>query len=269
MRLFVGAFSLALVAACMPQAERAPVGGDEALTAAAGEATRQDNIIAEYIVTYVDGATPTINIKGHEPTITIGKERIHFQSQCIYADWTYQRDGETISTKPYYEPGSGMCARALAPGEIAIEDGIKGAKTIRQIRGGLYLEGGGHRLELRRMVDPATLATRAVNLAGEWRVAELDGEQIQKPYRIALSANHDQIWWEPGCALQYRHYTIQGSRFDTRPVDLSGHEVCDIAYPEELARIWSAMDAADTIERTRANGVLISGNGRSVTLFSQ
>jgi hypothetical protein len=155
------------------------------------------------------------------------------------------------------------------PGEVAIQDGFEEATTIRRIRGGLYLEGGGPRLELRRVVDPAAIAARAMDLAGEWRVAERDDKRIDKPYAVALSVDHEHIWWEPACASQYRPYTIQGSRFDTDPVNLSGREVCDIRVPDELARIWSAMDAADTIQRTPANGVSISGNGRSVTLFSQ
>ena len=268
MQGFLGAFSLALVAACMPQAGTRPPGGDKVHDAAADE-FMQDGILGKYVVKFVDGAPPTINIKGHEPTVTIGKQRIHFQSQCIYADWTYQRTGETISTKPYFVPGSGMCARALAPGEIAIQSGLEKSRTIRRVRGGLSLEGGGPRLELRRVVDPAVIAARAVDLAGEWRVDEIDGKGIDKPYAIALSADHEQTWWEPACASQYRTYTIQGSRFDTQPVDLSGREVCNIGVPEELARVWSALDAAGAIERTPANGVLISGNGRSVTLFSQ
>jgi hypothetical protein len=267
MRLLVGAFSLALVA-CTAQPGSAPVPGDKALARPAGE-PRQDDIVGEYVVIYVDGAPRVINIKGHEPTVTIGKERIHFQSQCIYADWTYKLDGERISTKPYFVSGSGMCARGLALGEVAIQDGFAGARTIRRLRDGLYLEGEGHRLQMRRVIDQAALATRAVDLAGEWRVAELDGKEIDKSYGIALSADHEQIWWQPECALQYRSYTIQDSRFDSRPVDLSNRAVCDIAVPEEIARIWSAIDASDTIERTHANGVRISGSGRSVTLFSQ
>ena len=46
-------------------------------------------------------------------------------------------------------------------------------------------------------------------------------------------------------------------------------EGCDIGFPEELPQIVSVLEAADRIERTPENGVLISGNGRSVTLFSQ
>ena len=153
MRLFFGAFSLALTGACMPEAGSAPVGGNEVLAPAAGVAT-QDDIIGKYVVKYVNGAPPTINIEGHEPTITIGKERIHFQSQCIYADWTYERVGVEISTEPYYVPGSAMCARALAPGETAIQDGFEKASTIRRTNGGLHFEGGGYRLELHRVVAP-------------------------------------------------------------------------------------------------------------------
>ena len=258
-----GALAFAL-AACAPEAGDAPGSGD-----APAVATARDDILGTYVVKYVDGAPPIINIEGHQPMVTIGEDRIHFQSQCIYADWTYERDGEAISTEPYYEPGSGMCARGLAPGETAIQDAFGAADTIRRIRGGLFLEGGGHRLELHRVADEASKANRAVDLAGEWRVAAIDGRALDTGHGVALKADYEQIWWEPDCALQYRDYMIEGSRFDARPVDLSGQAVCDIGFPDELLRVWSAMDAADTIERTSANGVLISGNGRSVTLFSQ
>jgi hypothetical protein len=149
MRLFLVAFLVALLTACMPEAGTAPVSESETVVPAADEVSR-DDIIGKYVVELVNGAPPTINIEGHEPTITISAQRIHFQSQCIYADWTYERDGEAISTEPYYEPGSGMCARGLAPGETAIQDGIDKATTVRRIREGLQLEGGGYRLELHR-----------------------------------------------------------------------------------------------------------------------
>lgn len=108
-------------------------------------------IEGRFIVTTVDGREPVINIKGYEPTVTIGAGRIHFQSQCIYADWTYVQHAGQVSTKTYFEPGSGMCARGLAPGEIAIEDAFSKATAIEPAAsGGLTVLGGGHRLELRR-----------------------------------------------------------------------------------------------------------------------
>lgn len=87
-------------------------------------------VSGEYIITSVDGAPPVINIAGHDASITIDQNRIHFQSQCIYADWTYRRNGVAISTEPYYEPGSAMCARGLAPGEVAIQAIITDASTV-------------------------------------------------------------------------------------------------------------------------------------------
>jgi hypothetical protein len=263
MHRFMPLLALAL-AACSPDA---PVVGPETAVATAATSNQPQDILGEYTVVFVDGAPPVINIAGYEPTITIGRERIHFQSQCVYADWTYERNGESISAEPYYVPGSAMCARGLAPGETAIQNAFGSIELIRPVRGGLYIEGGGHRLQLRRIVSQAEIASRAVDLTGAWRVAALDGVRTNEP--IALMADHEQIWWEPECALQYRAYTIEGSRFDSAPVDLSGQAVCDIAFPEELPRIWSALDAANTIARTPSDQVLISGRGRSLTLYPQ
>jgi hypothetical protein len=264
-RNYLAGALFALAVACTPEKGGAPAVANEAPAAAAQKAA-QDTVVGKYVVRYVNGAPPLINIEGHEPTITIGEGRIHFQSQCIYADWTYKLDGEAITTKTYYEPGSGMCARANAPGETAIQRGFDKATTLRRIRRGLFVEGGGHSLELHRILDETAIMDREVELAGEWKVAVIDGKALANEHKVALSADHQEIWWEPGCALQYRLYTIHGRRFDTRPVDLSNLAMCDIGTPEQLARIWSAMDAADTIAPTRANGVVISGNGRSVTL---
>ena len=260
------AASVLALAACAPDAPAVSPEPDVSMRSVAQQ--QEQDIEGEYTVIFVDGAPPIINIQGSEPTITFGPERIHFQSQCIYADWTYRRSGKSISTKSYYEPGSGMCARGLAPGETAIQDAFGSLDTIRRIRGGLYLEGGGHRLQLQRKVDPAKIGSRAVDLTGRWRVVSVDGEEISKAQVIALTADHEQIWWEPECALQYRAYSSSGSGFDSAPVNLSGHAVCDIAVPEELPRIWSALDAADTIARTSSDGVLVSGGGRSVRLLA-
>ena len=268
MRSFAAAFAIALFG-CAPDAPATRSQASALPATPAVAAIQQQGIEGEYTVVFVDGAPPVINIKGHEPTVTIGPDRIHFQSQCIYADWTYELNGGAISTRPYYKPGSAMCARGLAPGETLIQDAFGSLETIRRIRGGLYGEGGGHRVQLRRKVDAAQVASRAVDLAGAWRVAAIDGKPLGTSHGIALTADHDQIWWEPECALQYRAYRIEGARFDTEAADWSPREVCDIGFPAELPRIWSALDAADAIARTGSNGVLISGGGRSVLLYAQ
>lgn len=254
----------ATLIACAP-ADPHEQAAEQARQAAAGR-----SIQGEYLVTYVNEAAPLINIEGHDPTVKISADRVHFQSQCIYADWSYSRDGEDFEASPwdYGDAGIAMCARALAPGEEAISAAIENADTVRFVRSGIWFSGEGGTVQLERIPDPAEVAARAVDLRGEWRVAGLDGEEISEP--IALSIDFENILWEPGCAGQSLDYRIEGDRFYADYIVPQGPvTVCSIGYPDELIEIWHALDAAETIERTPENGVRIHGNGRSVTLFSQ
>ncbi len=264
MRLLSLSFAMALLA-CSPD-QAAP---DTELPNA-GKA-EQRSLDGRYVVTFVNEAEPGIGIEGHEPIITISPGRIHFQSQCIYEDWSFERDNEQIETAPWDYGGEPavMCSRGLAPGEKAIIAAIGKADTVRFVQSGLWLSGSKGTVQVRRIPDPDEVAQRAVDLTGSWRVAGLDGQPIDATYAIALTADFEEIWWEPGCALQGAHYSITANRFQADRYDDVAAERCDIGFPEELSRVWSALDAADTIERMPDNGVRISGNGRSVTLFSQ
>ncbi len=129
--------------------------------------------------------------------------------------------------------------------------------------------------------DPtASPANAPTTLAGEWRVAGIDGAAFDEPYGLALSADDKEIWWSPRCAGQSIRYRIDGGRFEVvppppPPAPAPGAEpnppvaVCAIGLPERLPEVMNAIRAADRIERTPQNGVRLSGKGRSVTLFSQ
>ena len=116
---------------------------------------------------------------------------------------------------------------------------------------------------------PAEPIDQVATLDGHWRVAGMDGAEVQGQYAIALTGDERAIWWEPRCAGQSVDYTIDGTSFSATDPNGPDQIVCDIGFPEELDQLWSAMLAADTIERTPENGISISGNGRSVLLFSQ
>lgn len=128
------------------------------------------------------------------------------------------------------------------------------------------------REDARIALEPAT-ADAPATLAGEWRVAGIDGEPFDEPYGIALSADRDEIWWEPRCARMELAYRISGTRFAVVPPAGSRPSaplpVCKIAPPPRLAEVMDAIRAADRIERTPQNGVRLSGHGRSLTLFGQ
>ena len=245
-----------------------------ALAACAGTADKADEtgptaperpIVGNYVVEYVDEAAPVIGIDGSEPTVTIGADRIHFQSHCVFEDWRYTREGETIATG-MWQAAQEMCARALAPGEEAIIAAIGAADTVRHVPRGLWLSGAGGTVQLRFVPSAEDLASRAVDLSGSWTVTTLDGRTLASP--IPLEADWHGVWWEPGCAGQGVAYTIERNAFDAPPPGNPG-TVCDIGFPPELPQVWSAMAAADTIVSMRGGEVEIAGGGRSVRLAAR
>ena len=123
-------------------------------------------------------------------------------------------------------------------------------------------------------VEPVPIDT----LAGEWRVAGIDGENLDEDYGIALSANAERIWWEPQCAGLVRLYRIEGTAITLEPpapppaqqgLPRPPPALCTIGVPPAVNRVMQVLDAADTVVRTPQNGIELSGGGRTVLLFSQ
>jgi hypothetical protein len=114
-------------------------------------------------------------------------------------------------------------------------------------------------------------------LAGEWRVAGIDGQPLDEPYGLALSGSETELWWAPRCAGAARRYRIAGFRISFEPAAEAGGAkpgvqpplVCAIGQPGRLAEVMRALDSAETVVRTPANGIELSGGGHSLLLFSQ
>lgn len=124
--------------------------------------------------------------------------------------------------------------------------------------------------------SPAPTLEPIATLAGEWRVAGIDGEPLDESYGLALIADEKEIWWEPRCAGMIRGYTIDGLALATGPrvtdppaSTSTPAPVCLIARPPRLNDVARALQTAERVGRTPENGVLIEGGGHSVTLFSQ
>ena len=145
----------------------------------------------------------------------------------------------------------------------------------RSERGDLVLTQGDETITLEKL-PVETVET----LAGEWRVAGIDGVGLDEPEGLALSADEGEIWWEPRCLGAIVPYRIVNERFiqveypepSPRPPGAQAPPpppVCAVKPPDRLGDAMTAIRAADRIERTRNNGVLLSGGGHSITLFSQ
>ncbi|MGB3796471.1 MAG: hypothetical protein WA957_09235 [Alteraurantiacibacter sp.] len=124
---------------------------------------------------------------------------------------------------------------------------------------------------------PSTPLSPIESLAGEWRVAGMDGQPLDESFGLALSADDAEIWWEPRCANFAFGYRIDGLALETgtaRPgAPITPNEnpppVCAIAIPPRLSDVSRALDLADTVGRTPSNGVQLEGGGHSLLLFSQ
>lgn len=120
----------------------------------------------------------------------------------------------------------------------------------------------------------AELPGRVNSLAGEWRVAGIDGLSLDEPVGLSLTGTDQQLWWEPRCAGMARTYRIEGRRVtfgptETRTPGSPPPPVCAIAVGPRVHEVFRALDGAVSIVRTENNGVLISGPDHSVILFTQ
>lgn len=117
-------------------------------------------------------------------------------------------------------------------------------------------------------------------LAGEYRVAAIDGAEIGGGIGLALTVTDKLIWFDPRCAGFNWTYTYTDGRFTTdRPqkprlpggplVAGPNVPVCKIGIHPEQQRLAIALDAVTMAWRTPTGGIELAGGGHSVTLYSQ
>ncbi|MDZ4306801.1 hypothetical protein [Allopontixanthobacter sp.] len=110
------------------------------------------------------------------------------------------------------------------------------------------------------------LITEPAALLGEYRVAGVDGKDINLPHGISASISAEEIAVLSQCVRFKWAYTLAGGGFAASRVPTVS---CQRGlFPEEEA-ISRAFDRAVQVRGTPANGIEFSGEGHSVTLFSQ
>lgn len=114
------------------------------------------------------------------------------------------------------------------------------------------------------------------SLVGEYRVAGIDGEPLDASYGIALSIGENEIRFE-NCQLVGWSYVYSDGKLTTSHLYEPGRPLSDEADAVPCAAPLSsyeammvvAIDEAVRAGRTPTNGIELSGNGHSVTLFTQ
>jgi hypothetical protein len=105
------------------------------------------------------------------------------------------------------------------------------------------------------------------SLAGEWRVAGIDGEEVNAPYGITLSINDETIDLLDCADLKWT-YSYTDGQIETAHLPFRSTEIL-CRPPPEVQAAGEAIDAATRVARTPSNGVELSGGGHSLTLYAQ
>lgn len=107
----------------------------------------------------------------------------------------------------------------------------------------------------------------AENLVGEYRIAGVNGTDINLPYGITARISDVEIIVEADCLKLSWSYFFEGTNLVTEqlfPRDSCGRKL----LPEEEA-IVAAFNGATAVGRTSANGIEFAGENSWVLLFSQ
>lgn len=115
--------------------------------------------------------------------------------------------------------------------------------------------------------DPAGHpAISPVELAGEYRVAGVDGGEIDLPHGITATITADRIDVQSDCIRFAWSYTQDGRALTTQMQPVPS---CRRALLPAEQAISDAFSAATRVARTPENGLDFTGGGRNVLLFSQ
>lgn len=117
-------------------------------------------------------------------------------------------------------------------------------------------------------------------LAGEYRVAAIDGSEVSGGIGIALTVTDRLIWFEPRCAgFSWTYSYADGALTTDRPEKARSAEgpyvaritrpTCRIAVHPEQRRLAEALDGVSEVRKTPSNGIELSGEEHSVLLFTQ
>lgn len=118
--------------------------------------------------------------------------------------------------------------------------------------------------------DPAAAIASPSELAGEYRVAGVDGGEVDAPFGLVVSITDDAISFDAPCGGYGWSYTLDKGRLALAATDEPDPSCLARARIHHLVfDTASAIAAANRAERTPANGVRLSGGGRSLTLFGQ
>ena len=284
---------LLLIGGCGADSEPPPQPGEATEPVAGGvELAQVDTLEGTWQVTSVDGETLRFPL-----TFEADATHVWWEPKCAGVVFSYAIDGPDITIgsrtdvtpPPPGTPPPPVCTVGLPPMLAQAREALVAAQTAGVTADGtVRLAGAGRTLGMIPANDAAVAAepppappppappspspTPTPDIAndrwlvGEYRVAGVDGDPLDLPHGVAVSVTADMITLLSQCITARWTYRLRNESIGT---DLVPTVTCQRGlYPQERA-MMNALEAATSASRTEANGILIAGGGRSITLFSQ
>jgi hypothetical protein len=110
------------------------------------------------------------------------------------------------------------------------------------------------------------IVASAETLAGEYRVAGIDGADVNLPHAITASVGPERMEFTSDCIRMAWTYRFESQVLVTETAPVAS---CRRALLAEEQALSEAVEAAGIVRRTEANGVELSGEGHTVLLFGQ
>ena len=262
----VAVLGLFATAACQPAQPPAQPLVVEREAEPAPASVAPGNPLGEYEVAVIDGIAPE-PVSGQPMRVSIGPSRIHYGSQCVYADWTWRIAEGAIATERYHQPGLAMCARGLSDAERALEATLDGATryTVRP-DGGLLVEGGGHTLLLARHPSRpiAGPIREAARLTGEYRLVSLDRTHQFFREPITVRFEGERLSFASGCIGAGWSYA-----FDDGAIAVGERQpqaMCRRALEPVEDALIAALPDVERAELMAGGLVDLTGGGHTITL---
>lgn len=111
-----------------------------------------------------------------------------------------------------------------------------------------------------------TPSLNAADIVGEWRIASVNGKDIDQSTGITASISDNEIRVNAGCVNMAFTYRLLAGRFasETTPVASCARPLS----PAEKA-VGDALTTAQNAARDSSNALVLSGAGNSLSLYTQ
>lgn len=118
--------------------------------------------------------------------------------------------------------------------------------------------------------DPVAGLDPAGEIAGEYRVAGIDGQSLDLPFGLALSITPQRIVMDAPCNGYAWDYRLDGKALSvSRTAEPDPECLARARIHHAVFDLAAAVDAATAAGRDPSHAVILAGGGHSVTLYSQ